>query len=106
MVDPLPPEGPPGANSRAGKSYASRGGPRRPYVARLPEATYESLMEASLATGVSANALVAEALETYLSGPDFSRRLTQSADRSTERDSRTEQAARRQREAIERLSGR
>jgi hypothetical protein len=75
-------------------------------VTRLPEATYDSLMEASTATGVSANALVADAVASYLSGPEFARRLAESAAGSRERQSKTEDAARRQREAIERLSGR
>lgn len=75
-------------------------------MTRLPEATYDSLMEASTATGVSANALVADAVASYLSGPEFARRLAESAAGNRERHSKTEAAARRQREAIERLSGR
>jgi len=95
-----------GSSNRAGKSYASRGERRTPYVTRLPEGIYEALMEASMAIGVSANVLVADALTDYVAGPAFARRLAESADRNHAKHRKIDEAARCQREAIERLSGR
>ena len=91
--------------STAGKAYASRGESRRQYVARLPETTYQALMHASEATGVSANALVSEAIDTYLASDRFSHRLDQARTQHRIRTSKTDEAARRQQEAIAKLSG-
>ncbi len=91
--------------STAGKAYASRGQARRQYVARLPASTYEALMNASAATGTSANALVSEAVEAYLASDRLRHRLDQARTDHLVTTSRAEEAARRQQEAIARLSG-
>lgn len=102
-----PGDGPVAGNrsSTAGKAYASRGESRRPYMARLPDATYEALMAASEATGVSANALVREAVDSFLAGERFAARLDRARREHRLRVSSTDEAARRQQAAIAKLSG-
>lgn len=103
--DPAPSSSLPGTGSRlnspAGKTYSSRGEPRRQYMTRLPESTYQRLMDASDATGASANTLVVEALEEYLTGQTLRSRLSQSSERTSQRL----EAERRREEAIRKLSG-
>ncbi len=88
-------------SSLVGKTYSSRGERRRQYMTRLPEPTYQRLMEASDATGLSANTLVVEAVEEYLHGPIFRTRLTESREKNNQRL----EAERRRKEVIRRLSG-
>jgi predicted DNA-binding protein len=95
----------PNRYSPAGKAYSSRGELRRQYMARLPESTYEALMQASEATGVSANALVSEAIDSYLASDRFRDRLVEARAAHHEKSSRASEAARRQQEAIAKLSG-
>lgn len=92
-------------SSTVGKAYASRGESRRQYLTRLPESTYEALMNASDATGVSANALVTEAIDSYLAGPAFSERLHRSLNSTSDKAGKTIEAERRREEAIRKLSG-
>ncbi len=88
-----------------GKTYAKGGQTRRPFVARLPEPLYDRLMVASDATGASANTLVTQAVEDYLSGQAFHDRLELSRRRSDEADSKRVQAELRRQEAIRKLAG-
>ncbi len=88
-------------SSLVGKTYSSRGERRRQYMTRLPESTYQRLMEASDASGLSANTLVVEGVEEYLNGPTFRARLAQSWEKNNQRL----EAERRRKEVIRKLSG-
>ena len=102
---PRPDRTPTARSSTVGKAYAARGEDRRSYLTRLPESTYDALMTASDATGTSANALVEEALDAYLSSPRLRARLTQARDTARLRVAAAETAQARQQAAIDRLSG-
>lgn len=95
-----------GRSSRlAGKTYTKGSESRRPFVARLPQSLYEKLMDASDATGVSANALINDAVEDYLIGPAFQARLDDSLVREQEATGRYAAAEQRRQDAIRKLAG-
>ena len=64
------------SSSKYKRNYAARTAEEKvAYLTRLPVSSYDAMMAAAAATSTSANTVVQEALEYYLSSPAFRARL-------------------------------